>query len=242
MRVPRIYHAGTLQSHTELELSENAANHVARVLRLREQAPLIIFNGEGGEYLAHLSAVEKRRVTVTLEAFVDRDVESPLRLTLAQGISRGERMDYTLQKAIELGISKIVPLVTEHCVVDLKGERLEKRMEHWRGVIIGACEQCGRNRLPDLAPMMTLNEWLTKACEGTGLLLDHRSDGSINTLDAASAFTLLIGPEGGLSPEEQQHALSSGYQGIHLGPRVLRTETAALVALSALQTLFGDIG
>jgi len=242
MRVPRIYHEGTLHPHTELELSENAGNHVARVLRLREQAPLIIFNGNGGEYPAHIVAVEKRRVTVSLQAFVSREVESPLRITLAQGISRGERMDYTLQKAVELGIHRIAPLLTEHCVVELKGERLEKRMEHWRGVIIGACEQCGRNRLPELLPVMTLHEWLKQEGEGKHLLLDHRAEGGIHNLESASSFTLLIGPEGGLSPEEQLNALTSGYQGIRLGPRVLRTETASLVALAALQARFGDIG
>lgn len=242
MRVPRIFHAGRLQPHEALELSESAANHVARVLRMREQAALVIFNGEGGEYQARITHIEKRRVVVSLNEFINRDVESPLRLTLAQGISRGERMDYTLQKAVELGITTIVPLLTEHCVVELKGERLEKRLEHWRGVVIGACEQCGRNRLPELQPVMTLSAWLTKSVEGKRLLLDHRAEGSINTLDPASSFTLLVGPEGGLSPAEQQQAISSGYQGIRLGPRVLRTETAALVALSALQARFGDLG
>lgn len=242
MRVPRIFHAGSLQPHEELELSESAANHVARVLRMREQSPLVIFNGDGGEYQAHITLIEKRRVVVTLGEFCSRDVESPLRITLAQGISRGERMDYTLQKAVELGVSAIVPLLTEHCMVELKGDRLEKRLEHWRGVIVGACEQCGRNRLPQLLPVMTLSAWLDKPVEGKRLLLDHRAKGSINTLDATSSFTLLIGPEGGLSPSEQQQAFASGYQGIRLGPRVLRTETAALVALSALQARFGDLG
>src|SRR5512139_1267394 len=234
MRIPRIFHPGQLQLHSELELSEGAANHVARVLRMREQSPLIVFNGEGGEYQAQLTLIEKRRVVVSLNEFAPREVESPLRVTLAQGISRGERMDYTLQKAVELGISRIVPLLTEHCVVELKGERLEKRLEHWRGVIIGACEQCGRNRLPELSPVMTFSEWLNKTSDGTRLLLDHRAEGGINSLQAASSFTLLIGPEGGLSPEEQHQALTSGYRGVCLGPRVLRTETAALVALSVL--------
>lgn len=209
---------------------------------MREQAPLVIFNGEGGEYTAHIVQIEKRRVVVSLGEFLPTDVESPLRITLAQGISRGERMDYTLQKAVELGITTIVPLVTEHCVVELKGERQEKRLEHWRGIITGACEQCGRNKLPELLPVMTLAAWLARPGEGARLLLDHRAAGGINSLAAASSFTLLVGPEGGLSPHEQQQALLSGYQGVRLGPRVLRTETAALVALAALQTRFGDLG
>lgn len=242
MRVPRIFHAGPLQPHNELELAESTANHVARVLRMREQSPLVIFNGQGGEFHAHIIRIEKRQVVVTLGEFIERDAESPLRITLAQGISRGERMDYTLQKAVELGISTIVPLLTEHCVVELKGERLGKRLEHWRGIIISACEQCGRNRLPELLPVASLSEWLAQPGEGSRLLLDHRAAGSINTLAAATAFTLLIGPEGGLSPAEQQQALTAGYQGVRLGPRVLRTETAALVALSALQARFGDLG
>jgi len=242
MRIPRIFHPGHLQLHSELELSEGAANHVARVLRMREQSPLIVFNGEGGEYQAQIALIEKRRVVVLLNEFGAREVESPLRVTLAQGISRGERMDYTLQKAVELGITTIVPLLTEHCVVELKGDRLEKRLEHWRGVIIGACEQCGRNRLPELLPVTTLSAWLAHHGDGTKLLLDHRAEKSINALDATSSFTLLIGPEGGLSPAEQQQAFTTGYLGIRLGPRVLRTETAALVALSALQARFGDLG
>ncbi len=242
MRIPRIFHHGPLQPQGELELSESAANHVARVLRMREQAALVIFNGEGGEYPARITLLEKRRVLVSLDEYVAREVESPLQLTLAQGISRGERMDYTLQKAVELGSTTIVPLLTEHCVVELKGERLEKRLEHWRGIIIGACEQCGRNRLPELKPVTTLSAWLAKPGEGTRLLLDHRAAGSINSLAADTSFTLLIGPEGGLSPEEQWQAHASGYLGIRLGPRVLRTETAALTALSALQTRFGDLG
>lgn len=242
MRIPRIYHDAPLTPQQELELSESAANHVARVLRLREQAALVIFNGNGGEYRAHISRIEKRRVLVQLEEYRAQEVESPLHITLAQGISRGERMDYTLQKAVELGISRIVPLLSERCMVELKGERLEKRLAHWRGVIIGACEQCGRNRLPELLPVTPLPEWLARPVEGCGLLLDHRAQGSINTLDTAGAFTLLIGPEGGLSPTEQEQALAAGYQAIRLGPRVLRTETAALVALSALQARFGDLG
>ncbi|HEY0634010.1 MAG TPA: 16S rRNA (uracil(1498)-N(3))-methyltransferase [Gammaproteobacteria bacterium] len=242
MRVPRIFHSGTLQAHIELELAESAANHVARVLRMREQAPLIIFNGSGGEYRAHISRIDKRRVVAALDEFIQREVESPLRITLAQGISRGERMDYTLQKAVELGITTIVPLLTEHCVVELKGERLEKRLEHWRGVIIGACEQCGRNRLPELLPVISIEEWLVVAREGVGVMLDHRAPAGINTLPVATSYTLLVGPEGGLSPQEQQQALAAGYLGMRLGPRVLRTETAALVALAALQARFGDLG
>jgi len=242
MRIPRIFHAGPLRPNEALELSETAANHVARVLRMREQSPLVIFNGEGGEYQAQIVRIEKRQVYVSLGQYVEREVESPLQLTLAQGISRGERMDYTLQKAVELGITTIVPLLTEHCVVDLKGERLEKRLAHWRGIIIGACEQCGRNHLPQLLPVTTLAAWLEASGEGQRLLLDHRATGGVNTLDRASSFSLLIGPEGGLSATEQQQAIASGYQGISLGPRVLRTETAALVALSALQARFGDLG
>lgn len=242
MRIPRIFQDTPLTGQIELALNENAANHVARVLRLKPGAPITLFNGEGGEYLSLIKEVDKRRVVVEVGAFTDTDTESPIHITLAQGISRGERMDYTIQKAVELGINGIVPLITERCMVDLKGERLQKRLAHWQGIIIGACEQSGRNVIPQLMPSMTFKEWLVQPDSGTKLLLDHRASHGIQGLQRVGNFTLLIGPEGGLAPWEQEAALESGYKGIRLGPRVLRTETAALVALSALQSHFGDLG
>lgn len=242
MRIPRIYHPEPLFAHSQVALDDNAARHVARVLRLGPGAELTLFDGNGGEYSATIYEQNKRQVIAKLGDLRKVDLESPLKITLAQGISRGDRMDYTIQKAVELGVSCIVPLSTERSVVNLKGERLEKKLAHWQGVIISACEQCGRNTLPELLPQRTLNEWLASKPAGQGLLLDHRAEASLGSLKISDELTLLIGPEGGLSGQERQHAIDSGYQGIRLGPRVLRTETAALTALAGLQSRWGDLG
>jgi len=241
MRTPRIFHEAPLAEGIQLELGESGANHVARVLRLKEGAAVTLFNGCGGEYNSIITAIDKRRVVVDVETYIDSDVESPIKVTLVQGISRGERMDYTLQKAVELGVTNIVPLITERCMVELKGERAEKRLAHWRGIIIGACEQSGRNRIPHLESIGKLNEWIKQPHGGSKLLLDHMADNAVQHLHPAEEFTILIGPEGGLAPWEKALAMEHGYSGVRLGPRVLRTETAALVALTALQSHFGDL-
>lgn len=241
MRIPRIFHPQPLANQHRVALDENAARHVARVLRLNLGAELTLFDGYGGEYPATIVELGKRLVEVELGTQRASEVESPLQITLAQGISKGERMDYTIQKAVELGVSRIVPLDTERSVVNLKGERQEKKQAHWRGVIISACEQCGRNTLPQLLLQQHLDTWLQSGIDGTGLLLDHRAETSIDSLHVSGAVTLLIGPEGGLSEQERERALEAGYQGLRLGPRVLRTETAALTALAALQSRFGDL-
>lgn len=242
MRVPRSYHQGELTEGDTVTLGETAANHLTRVLRLKVGAPLILFNGKGGEFDATITTIEKRRVDVSLNQFNPLERESPLHITLAQGISKGERMDYTIQKAVELGVNRIVPIQSERTVVNLRGERADKRLEHWRGVIISACEQCGRNSIPELLPVKTLQQWLEEDSANTRLLLDHRANHSIGTLKPFGQASLLIGPEGGMSEKEQESAYRAGYTGVRLGPRVLRTETAALVALAALQSRMGDLG
>jgi 16S rRNA (uracil1498-N3)-methyltransferase len=241
MRIPRIFHPQPLIANSRITLDDNAARHVAKVLRLGPGAALILFDGGGGDYPATITDLNKRQVIVETgaERIVDR--ESPLHITLAQGISKGERMDYTIQKAVELGITRIAPITTERSVVNLKGERLEKKLAHWQGIIISACEQCGRNILPKLLPLQTLDSWLQNDLQGSGLLLDHRADSSMSSLQAVDTVTLLIGPEGGLSEQERQRAVSAGYKGLRLGPRVLRTETAALTVLAALQSRWGDL-
>ena len=242
MQIPRIYHDGPLAIGTSVELTPQAGNHVSRVLRLKPGSPVTMFNGRGGEYPATLHSIEKKSVVVHIDDFADISLESPLRVTLAQGISRGERMDYTIQKAVELGVSRIVPIATSRTVVNLRGERAEKRLEHWRAIIHSACEQCGRNYVPTLECITRIDSWLGQTLAGPGLLLDHRAEHAMGNLPAIQNVTLLIGPEGGLSEDERQSALKAGYQGIRMGPRVLRTETAALVALAALQTRMGDLG
>ncbi|MDH5784463.1 MAG: 16S rRNA (uracil(1498)-N(3))-methyltransferase [Chromatiales bacterium] len=243
MRIPRIFHPESLCDNSRLALASNAARHVGRVLRLREGDELTLFNGCGGEYPATIVELNKRELWVECKERVESECESPLKITLAQGVSKGDRMDYTIQKAVELGISTIVPLNTERSVVSLKGERLEKKLEHWRGVIISACEQCGRNTLPVLSPLTSLHEWLMQPLNGMGLTLDHRAECGVNALSPEhTTITLLVGPEGGLSVAERSAASAAGYHGMRLGPRVLRTETAALTALAALQSRWGDLG
>ena len=243
MRIPRIFHPEPLHANSRVALSDNAARHVGRVLRLPAGAQVVLFDGSGGEHPAHIIETGKRELWVECGERMAVDCESPLAITLAQGVSKGERMDYTIQKAVELGVTRIAPIDTERSVVNLRGERRDKRMEHWHGVIISACEQCGRNTLPLLLPMMSYHEWLQQPLTGIGLLLDHRAAMGLSSLEFdGSACTLLIGPEGGLSEAERGAAEAAGYRGLRLGPRVLRTETAALTALAAIQSRWGDLG
>ncbi|MGE0080481.1 MAG: 16S rRNA (uracil(1498)-N(3))-methyltransferase [Thiohalomonadaceae bacterium] len=242
MRTPRIYCPQPLRAGERATLVDEAANHVARVLRLREGAPLVLFDGTGGEFEASVAAVARREVVVAVHGHRARECESPLAITLVQAVSRGERMDYTIQKAVELGVTRIVPVLSTRSVVSLDEERRGRRMEHWRKIIIGACEQCGRNRLPELLDVRPLDAWLRHAPDGLGLVLDHRAEHTLGELAASQAVTLLIGPEGGLAAEEVAAARAAGYRGLRLGPRVLRTETAAVTALSVLQARWGDLG
>lgn len=240
-RAPRIYHAGSLTLGQEVELAADAANHVARVLRLGEGAPLILFTGDQHIYPAVITQSNKRTVLVRVTAQQASQNESPLIIHLAQGISRGERMDFVLQKSVELGVHSITPLFTERCTVKLQGERLEKRIEQWQRIVISACEQSGRNFIPQVRPALTLNAWLEQAAQGQRLMLEPRATKTFKTLSQHTAFELLIGPEGGFSPQEQAQCLQQNCLGLQLGPRILRTETAALAAITALQYQFGDL-
>jgi 16S rRNA (uracil1498-N3)-methyltransferase len=225
-----------------LDLPPDAAHHAAKVLRMEAGHEVTLFNGEGGEYAATITHIGKNGVTVKTGAFREHEVESLLNVTLAQAISSGDKMDYTLQKAVELGVTHIQPLFSERCVVKLTGDRAEKRVRHWQQVVISACEQCGRNRVPEVAPSQPLIPWLgSLPPDAQHLMLAPGAQHSLSELPAPTApVTLLIGPEGGLSPNEIRAAESRGFTPVRLGPRVLRTETAALVALAAMQTLWGD--
>jgi 16S rRNA (uracil1498-N3)-methyltransferase len=241
MRIPRIHHPAPLTSGSRVELSDTAANHVAHVLRLPVGAPLILFNGTGGEFAATLAALNKRRVLVDVAGFQDQERESPLQIWLAQGISRGERMDYTIQKTVELGVSRIIPLFTEHCGVRLDGDRLDKRINHWHSVAISACEQCGRNRVPRIDSPLTFTQWLATPGKGRRIMLVPDAESTLSQLPMPQGpVILLIGPEGGLSDQEISQAQEAGYIGLRLGPRILRTETAALAALAAMLGIWGD--
>jgi len=243
MRVPRIYHPEPLQAGSEIALSEDAANHVGRVLRMNAGQAVELFDGSDHTFAAEIVQADKKRVQVKI---IDSNLdsrESPLHLHLGQVMSRGEKMEFTIQKAVELGVNIITPLFSERCGVKLDAERLAKKIQQWQKIAISACEQCGRNTIPDVRPAMTLEAWCAEQDEGLKLNLHPRAEHSINTLPLpVERVRLLIGPEGGLSADEI--AMTSGYDftDILLGPRVLRTETTALTAITALQVRFGDLG
>ena len=242
MRVPRIYTDQPLRPGREVVLPEQAGEHVARVLRLERGHPLILFNGDGHEYDASLAALAKRSVTAAVTAIRSVDREAPLPLTLAQGIARGEKMDWILQKATELGVARIVPIITERTEVKLDEERAERRLAHWTSVVAGACEQSGRTRLPALEPPQRLDRWLGALGEA-GLRLALLPDGEIHLRQLPqmeNGATLVVGPEGGLSDNDVALLAQTGFGGLRLGPRILRTETAGIAALAALQAVFGD--
>ncbi len=245
MKSPRI-HVPPLEPGAQGEqvLVGDAANHL-RVLRLRPGSPLVLFDGTGGEYQAELLALDRKQARVRLLSHQDVERESPLRLTLLQGVSKGDRMDWAIQKAVELGVSRILPVFTEHSVVNLKGERLQKKHHHWQGVVRSACEQCGRNRIPEVLPARHLLDSTAVLAEhAPSLLLDPAGGHPLPSiqLSASAPVALLVGPEGGFSDAELHWAREQGCTPILLGPRVLRTETAAVAALAAMQSLWGDLG
>jgi len=244
MRIPRIYVPQPLRPGREVELPAQAGEHIARVLRLDAGHPLRLFNGDGAEYAGELASLAKRSVKArVLQSAASPDRESPLRITLGQGIARGEKMDWILQKATELGVARIVPLITDRTEVKLDAERAERRVAHWEAVIASACEQCGRNRLPDVAPPMRLADWAAGlgAESSLRLALDPHGDTDVRGLEVAQEATLAVGPEGGLSEHDLAILDQAGFRGLRLGPRILRTETAGLAALAALQAIHGDL-
>jgi 16S rRNA (uracil1498-N3)-methyltransferase len=231
---PRVYLDAPLERPGEVSLDDAPAHHLARVLRLREGDTLTVFNGRGGEWGAQF--IGKRRVQITAFSAIER--ESPLRITLVQGVSSGERMDYTIQKAVELGVAAVQPLMTRKGIVRLEGARASARLEHWRKIAIAACEQCGRNRIPDVLPLIDFRDYRPNG-EGPRLLLSAQGE-SIREMKAERGTTIAAGPEAGFAPDEQTALERAGFVRASLGPRVLRTETAALAALAALNALRGD--
>ena len=240
MPTPRIYVSIALSPGARILLPSAQARHVGQVLRLTPGAPLTLFNGDGHEYPARLLETSREATRLVVESRAEQEPKPPLAIHLAIGISKGERMDFALQKAVELGVDAITPLFTERSQVKLDAERLNKRLEHWRGIIVSACEQCGRRRLPTLHRPQPLEPWLMVQTAG-GLLLDpHASQALANLPPPLSEVTLLVGPEGGLSPSEHALAEHQGFRGTRLGPRILRTETAPLAAIAVIQALWGD--
>lgn len=243
MRIPRLFIDQPLRCGEPVALDRRTHDHAVKVLRLRSGDRLCLFNGRGGEFAATLATAPDRTLQALVGEFTPDRTESPLTVRLLQGISRGERMDYTLQKAVELGVGEIVPLATERTVLRLTGEREARRLAHWRGVVLAACEQSGRTRLPPVAKPRPLAAQLAQPLDGAGVLLDPRAGQALmQTGPYQGAVNVLIGPEGGLSPSEVTAAQAAGYIGVRIGPRVLRTETAAVVVLALLQALGGDFG
>lgn len=241
MSAPRFYLDQPLAPGDRFSLPSGPARHAARALRLMADDSITLFNSQGGEYTARIERIQKDEVAVSVTGFSGIERESCLRVMLAQGISSGERMDYTLQKAVELGVAAIQPIAARRSVVKLAGERAERRVAHWQGVVASACEQCGRNQVPVVAPPLTLARWLGDYGSGRLLFLSPLAEARLADLPAPTAMDCLVaGPEGGFEADEIAALVAAGAMPVRLGPRVLRTETAALAALAAMQTLWGD--
>lgn len=236
----RLYLAQPLASGSSIALPDEALRHLVQVLRMQAGETLTVFNGEGGEYAATLATASRKGATLAIGAYDPISREAPIAITIAQCVSKGDRMDYALQKATELGAAGFVPVLSARGVVKLDGERWEKKVEHWRGVVIGAAEQSGRTRMPDVALPLSFETLLASPREGLKLILAPGGTTALSALPRTDAITALIGPEGGFSPQELELADRHGWQRLGLGPRILRTETAPVALLAALLTLHGD--
>ncbi|AMK77391.1 MULTISPECIES: 16S rRNA (uracil(1498)-N(3))-methyltransferase [Methylomonas] len=240
MRVSRLYVAVPLNVGGRIELDEDAAHYVRSVLRLKQDQSIVLFNGQGGEYLGRFSEVSRKIVRVEIEQFVDRNVESPLAINLGLGISRGDRMDWAVQKAVELGVTRLTPLETERCVIKFNDDKKQQRLQHWLHIARHAAEQSGRTYCPALGEITNLADWIASQ-QGLRVFLDPYAEQSLADLKPEnSCVTLLSGPEGGFSEQERQTAKTAGFVPVRMGARILRTETAVLSALTAVQTLWGD--
>jgi 16S rRNA (uracil1498-N3)-methyltransferase len=250
MRVSRLYTPALLATENIIELDEDNGHYVRTVLRLKKDAAIILFNGHGGDYLCTVAEVSRKTVLIAIEQWTDRSVESPLQISLGLGISRGDRMDLVVQKAVELGVNKITPLMTERCVVQFKGEKRPQRLLHWQKIVQHAAEQSGRTTLPSLLEVDSLQNWVSLQ-QGLKVFLDPYAETSLTELtpepmktcpERSRRVTLLTGPEGGFSSSERDLATAAGFIPVRLGARILRTETASLAALAAVQLLWGDFG
>lgn len=240
MRQSRLYLPLPLQPGQMVTLDDASAHYLRTVLRLKHDEAITVFNGQGTDYDGTLLEVSRKQVRIAIGIPVERNLESPLLVNLGLGIARGDRMDLAVQKAVELGVQTITPIFTERCVVQLKGEKQQQREEHWRKIIQHACEQCGRNRLPVLADAQPLTGWVEHQ-PGLKIFLDPHAESRLNALTPThQTVSLLSGPEGGFTDQERSYAKAAGFIPVRLGARVLRAETAALAALAAVQTLWGD--
>jgi 16S rRNA (uracil1498-N3)-methyltransferase len=240
MRISRLYIDLPLALNEQVELDDDSGHYVRTVLRLKKDDAIILFNGKGGEYVCVLAEISRKAVLVAVKSWTDRSVESPLQVILGLGISRGDRMDLSVQKAVELGANQITPLVTERCVVQFKGEKKLQRLLHWQKIAQNAAEQSGRTVLPELIEIAALQNWVSNQ-QGLKVFLDPYAELSLAELQPDDMkVTLLTGPEGGFSDQERSIAKAAGFIPVRLGSRILRTETAAIAALAAVQMLWGD--
>ena len=236
---PRFYLDAPLRAGSVCTLSEDAAHHAIHVLRLREGEEVTLFNGRGGEYAARIASIQRLRISIDLLEHRPVERESPLRVTLVQGVSAGEKMDSTVRKAVELGVAEVQPVLATRSVARPKGERADSRRAHWQKVVIAACEQCGRNRVPAVQPLTSVEDY--RPGEGMKVLLSpHAKLKFSEAIKDATAFILAAGPEAGFTAEEEGAFVAAGFLPVSLGPRVLRTETASVAALAALNALRGD--
>lgn len=241
MRISRVYTSSPLQTGQVIKLDDKASHYLGKVLRLPLHAELILFNGDGKQYPAAITAIEKKSISVLITDELDVDNESPLHIHLGIAMSKGDRMDWIVQKATELGAAEITPLTSERCEVKIKGDRLEKKLQHWRQIAISSCEQCGRNQLLRINTLQGIESWSETVNAERKFILHHRSAQTLSSHDEVRSVALLIGPEGGLSAREIAESQTKGFDPLRLGPRVLRTETAPLAAITALQYVWGDI-
>ncbi|RZA18345.1 MAG: 16S rRNA (uracil(1498)-N(3))-methyltransferase [Lysobacteraceae bacterium] len=243
MRLTRSHIHLPLRVGETVALPESSAAHLLRVLRLGAGDACVLFNGDGHDYDARIVSAGKRDASVAITAARRVDNESPLRITLLQGIARGEKMDWILQKATELGVARILPVTSDRSEVKLDAQRADKRLSHWRGIVVSACEQSGRATVPEVSTPQSLAQ-AAALSTGRGFILDPFAEHALSALRDArlGECTIAIGPEGGWSPRDREQLVAAGYQGLKLGPRVLRTETAGIAAITALQALCGDLG
>ena len=244
----RFYHPEEITTGQTIALSAENKHHAARVLRLRKGDPVTLFNGRGGEFCARIDSIRKDSITVLVDSYQDTNRESPLHIELAQAICVNEKMDWIIQKSVELGVSSIQPVSTARSIVHLSDGRSGKRLQHWQKIVISACEQCGRNQVPQIYPLITLPEWLSRkkmhrTPQDILIMLSATAAQSLKDLPEPAAdakVALVIGPEGGFTEEEELAIGHSGFVPLHLGSRILRTESAALAAIAAMQALWGD--
>jgi 16S rRNA (uracil1498-N3)-methyltransferase len=243
MRISRLFVDQTLAEDMALQLESESAHYLRNVLRLKKGFQLTVFNGEGGEYSATVSEVHRKAVVLQINTWENVNIESPLAIELGLSVSRGERMDVAIQKATELGVAAITPVITQHCVVKLTEERRLQRHQHWQNIIYRACEQCGRNILPTLNVTTDLADWLASDLAASRIIFEPGKADTLKTYQQPNGgVSVLIGPEGGFSEQEVANAELVGFDALGFGPRVVRNETAAIASIASIQVLWGDMG